>query len=1512
MSGNQDSFCRVMTMTSSPSSLSFNDRSLSTSSDFSVDMNSHDRGNEQEGTLDCSRDCVGYGLSRQLSKEKLQAPVCGDLLHRIRSSIHRDIARDVEIMERSNSHEIGDNLTENNSKSCNEIAQCLVDEIDPQEWEAPEPEDPLDDVEASFPLNDDDDEDECDDGMKWGQPGSLTSEASIGSYRLKEEKQKAMEEVINGKFKSLVKQLLNTAGVDLMGNEMNNWVEIVTSLSWEAASALKPDAIEGKAMEPDGYVKVKCVATGYPNESQVFNGLVFKKHAAHKHMPTEYKKPSLLLIRGVLGESESGLSSFNTMDQEKDNLKSVIESIEMCEPNVVLVEKSVSRDIQESILAKGITLIYDMKLHRLERIARCTGSPILSSDALIATQKLKHCKSFHVEKFVEECATVGDGEKKPNKTLMFIEDCPTRLGCTILLKGSHSDELKRIKHVVQIAVIWAYHMILETSFIIDRKGMFSTFIPLPEAAAHSQLGVGDSGIYPVEEVTSGDSAPPTIDIPINSGYNVVEAFRDSNVGSEPTPRFPYVRYNSPAIFTGFSSLSASLKRVIGSVPPSDPYQSLFNYLGFQRKEDTGQVTEGVPVDATVQCDGEPNGGFDKEQSADSLDGVKDAESQEELKSEDNVNPVLDSQSILVLMSRRNALRGSMCEHNHFSHIMFYKNFDAPLGKFLRDNLLNQRSHCSTCGELPEVHFYYYAHHDKQLTIRVKRLMKALPGEAEGKLWMWSRCGKCKGDSKSTKRVLVSGAARSLSFGKFLELSFSDQSSFGKSSSSCGHSQERDFLYFFGLGPFAALFKYSQMTTHTISLPPQKLDFNNSVRHEGLRREFEEVYSKGILLFSGLTEALKNLKSQFGSTVLKLHGSLVGFSDIEEMLKQEMSEFEVNIHNAAANHGKSTETGNNLLSLNHLLWELLLESYIWERRLHSLLLPDPSLHSTEGNTAISDGNNKAAVNGENSEGTNCAYSEGNDESPIKEIPVEGPVDGFPNENHNSASSSPVDQDHDRVKLTQSHSQANDLTLSGVIQVERDVPIASGDGNALKRVMSMQSQVSSLENSNGWFWKPFPEILEIYMEDLQRGFTPKFKPINNGYTLENVPSAYQLITEEGSRLHIPLGNGNDIVRDYDGELSSIIACALACLKDLPFTSEFLNDEGKINDILSHWSSGGSDSEIIQSVVSISSEESVFSSFNGLNLLDSTDPPETLSPEVSLGVANTLGKGRYSVVCVYDKEFRELRNHCCPSELDFIASLSRCMNWEAKGGKSKCFFAKTLDDRFIIKEIKKTEFDSFVKFGPEYFKYMNESFELGNQTCLAKVLGIYQVIVRPPKGGKEMRNDLMVMENLNFGRDITRQYDLKGALHARYTAVINDPGEVLLDQNFVDDMNSSPLYVSTTAKRYLERAVWNDTIFLNSINVMDYSLFVGVDVQRQELVCGIIDYLRQYTLDKQLETWVKSSLVVPKNVQPTVISPREYKKRFRKFISSHFPSVPDNWCRVKKPCDPCELCGFYEESI
>ncbi|VAH91677.1 unnamed protein product [Triticum turgidum subsp. durum] len=169
-----------------------------------------------------------------------------------------------------------------------------------------------------------------------------------------------------------------------------------------------------------------------------------------------------------------------------------------------------------------------------------------------------------------------------------------------------------------------------------------------------------------------------------------------------------------------------------------------------------------------------------------------------------------------------------------------------------------------------------------------------------------------------------------------------------------------------------------------------------------------------------------------------------------------------------------------------------------------------------------------------------------------------------------------------------------------------------------------------------------------------------------------------------------------------------------------------------------------------------------------------------------------------------------------------------------------------------------------------------------------------VKSLKGGKEVRMDVLAMENLLFERRVTRLYDLKGSTRSRYNPDSNGSDKVLLDENLLEAMPTSPIFVGNKAKRLLERAVWNDTAFLASIDVMDYSLLVGVDEKKHELVMGIIDFMRQYTWDKHLETWVKASGILggPKNVSPTVISPKQYKKRFRKAMSAYFLVVPDQW--------------------
>ena len=97
-------------------------------------------------------------------------------------------------------------------------------------------------------------------------------------------------------------------------------------------------------------------------------------------------------------------------------------------------------------------------------------------------------------------------------------------------------------------------------------------------------------------------------------------------------------------------------------------------------------------------------------------------------------------------------------------------------------------------------------------------------------------------------------------------------------------------------------------------------------------------------------------------------------------------------------------------------------------------------------------------------------------------------------------------------------------------------------------------------------------------------------------------------------------------------------------------------------------------------------------------------------------------------------------------FVAALSQCRPWEggAAGGKSNAYFAKTTDDRFIIKQVSRTELNSFLaEFGPAYFAYIRRTQGDGGAapplpTCLARILGVFQVSSRVPAWSEGSEGD------------------------------------------------------------------------------------------------------------------------------------------------------------------------------
>ena len=203
------------------------------------------------------------------------------------------------------------------------------------------------------------------------------------------------------------------------------------------------------------------------------------------------------------------------------------------------------------------------------------------------------------------------------------------------------------------------------------------------------------------------------------------------------------------------------------------------------------------------------------------------------------------------------------------------------------------------------------------------------------------------------------------------------------------------------------------------------------------------------------------------------------------------------------------------------------------------------------------------------------------------------------------------------------------------------------------------------------------------------------------------------------------------------------------------------------------------------------------------------------------------------------------------DFVASIMRCSKWEAKGGKSGASFYKSHDQKYVVKHIGVKEVKTIVEKGDLYVEYM-----MGDRpSCLAKIFGVFQIQMKHKEALP--KSHYLIMEDIFYGKKITKTYDLKGSRRNR----MSKEEHIFLDSNYINQMRDHPVYIDKASQlgfwqrlctfliniSVLHGAIHNDADFLSSHSIIDYSLLVGVDEESDKLYIGIIDFIRTYTWDK-----------------------------------------------------------------
>ncbi|KAB7498626.1 1-phosphatidylinositol 3-phosphate 5-kinase, partial [Armadillidium nasatum] len=364
--------------------------------------------------------------------------------------------------------------------------------------------------------------------------------------------------------------------------------------------------------------------------------------------------------------------------------------------------------------------------------------------------------------------------------------------------------------------------------------------------------------------------------------------------------------------------------------------------------------------------------------------------------------------------------------------------------------------------------------------------------------------------------------------------------------------------------------------------------------------------------------------------------------------------------------------------------------------------------------------------------------------------------------------------------------------------------------------------------------------------------------------------------------------------DDEPSSIIAKALASQE---YETKLQILQVKLNELQqglenSHKTTESSNSS--PTTVSNTSQE-------GVATKGSDSDKQSSQKDMHIDLQWNDSHANYYCKILFVDQFRELRQLIFPSgEELFIRSLSRCVSWDARGGKSGSAFCKTVDDRFVLKEMSRFEINSFLEFAPAYIQYITNCNKKNIPTALTRIVGVYRIGYKNTLTNRAEKFDFLVMENLFYQRSISTKFDLKGSERNRKVKLTGkeESEVVLLDENLLQMACSSPFYLRPHGKDVLTRAIVEDSNFLSQQFIMDYSLLVGVDEENNQLVVGIIDYIRTFTWDKKLETIIKGSrLAGGAGKSPTILSPDSYRNRFCLAMESYFVLAPDRWTSLEE---------------
>ncbi|KAK3841577.1 MAG: hypothetical protein J3R72DRAFT_153557 [Linnemannia gamsii] len=617
-------------------------------------------------------------------------------------------------------------------------------------------------------------------------------------------------------MRRLLRQLLTRFEID----NADGWDDVIMKLVLKVSNSIQ--ILRG--MDVMQAVKIKKIPGGTAQDTLYINGVVCTKNLAHKQMSRTLQNPRILILKFAL-EYQRIENHFISLEpivkQEKEYLQHLVTRIVALNPNVVIVEKTVSRLALELLLTHNVAVAYNVKPEVSEAIAHSTGADIiLSFDKLAKEPRLGTCGTFEVKTFVHELI--------PNKrkSYMFFQDCPGNLFCSLVLRGGCLETLNRIKKVVRLMVWVSYNLKLETSLMSDQFAMTS-------AMQESQMA---------DEERVDISPDPDI-----------SRLQESLIPYKRTilSASPFVRFNPPFLLVQMIDDAEKLKKIEQSATPSSLREIGNAKITFATSSATTVVSKST---GRSQDSGFVEGAY--------IDISNDFQSKSKAWEDflsTNIGPPhivpFAYQNLACLFSKVCAVTKTTCEGPDVRLIHYYVlKSDVTLATYLEQICWESNYTCTapSCDRPLRDHQRIYAHGDAKVMVTVEQWDSTTAAKKDS-IMMWSQCKVC---NVRTPQVYISDDTRNYSFGKFLELIFY-QTNLTCRAKICPHDINRNHIRYFGLDTLLVKVERIPIRLYDINFPPMLVRCKPEFSVRTKNQDLDLVRSLITRYWDSVMERIKN-------------------------------------------------------------------------------------------------------------------------------------------------------------------------------------------------------------------------------------------------------------------------------------------------------------------------------------------------------------------------------------------------------------------------------------------------------------------------------------------------------------------------------------------------------------------------------------------------------------------------------------------------------------------------------